>query len=181
MVNDTANVTSEIIICKVAEKQRSTNSPVVAACVYRGLLPGPRGKFGLQLQSDSNFVRPVWLARILGNLKSKFNAGGGSIRPSQLRGGGRRKTAKSGGRGGCKVDEWLSPNACRNGMPGAFQVHSLRTLRAFDDGIVRIEKNPTIIELENRSFDPRTSYSATPRFLGSFRPGGGTGTSVVQQ
>ena len=176
MVNDTANVTSEIIICKVAEKRKSTKSPVMAAWVYRGLLPGPRGKFGLQLQSDSNFVRSLWLARILGNFKSKLLEEV-SDRVNLER---EKENRKVGRRGGCNVDKWLSPDTCRNGMPGALQVHSLCTLRV-DDGRVRIEKNPTIIRLDNRSFDPRTSYSASPRFLWSSTPCGGTSTSVVQQ
>ena len=155
MVNDTANVTSEIIICKVAEKQRSTNSSVVAACVYRGLLPGPRGKFGLQLQSDSNFVRPVWLARILGNLKSKLLEEEVSDRVNLgEKGEGKLRSREDGG--AAKLMSGFPP--MRVGME--CQVHFKCTLCALyepsttvSDGIVRIEKNPTIIELENRSFD----------------------------
>ena len=171
-------MTSEIIICKVAEKQRNTSSPVVAACVYTGLLPEPRGKFRLQLQSDSNFVRPVRLARILGNFKSKLLEEEVSDRVNLGEEGEGKPQSRE--EGGCEVDKWLSPDTCRNGMPGALQVYSLCTLRV-NDCRMRIEENPTIITPENCSFDPRTSYSATPRFLGSFTPGGGTSTSVVQQ
>ena len=37
-----------------------------------GLLLESGGKFRPRRQSDSNFVRPVWLARVLGNFKSKL-------------------------------------------------------------------------------------------------------------
>ena len=104
-VNDTGNATSEPSSVE-QQRDRNTTSPVVAACIYTGLLPEPRGKFRLRLQfchaclacnSTEQFQDQVVGDRA--NLKEE-----GQGKPLSRE-------------GGCKVDKWLSPGTRYDGKP----------------------------------------------------------------
>lgn len=118
----------------------------MAACVYTVLLPTPGGKVRLRVQTDFNFVRPVWLARAFWEYwadsspscwRRKYRT------ESTLR---EKENGKIGRSGGRKVDKWLYPDMiqkqhchlCKDGVAGELY-----------DGRLRIEKNPTIIEVES--------------------------------